>query len=56
MNIENLKCLVNSQTIMEASAIGMITFILGIIFIKISEKKKIKLKIKIIIEFIFHYF
>jgi uncharacterized membrane protein len=46
MNIENLKCLVNSQTIIEASVIGIITFVLGIIFIKISEKKEDKIKNK----------
>jgi uncharacterized membrane protein len=46
MNIENFKCLVNKQTIIEASAIGFITFILGIIFIKISEKKEDKVKNK----------
>lgn len=46
MNIENFKCLVNSQTIMEACVIGIITFILGLIFIKISEKKEDKVKNK----------
>jgi len=44
MDIENLKCLVNSQTIMEACVIGIITFILGLIFIKITEKKEDKNK------------
>ena len=46
MNIENFKCLVNINTIKEASIIGIITFVLGIVFIKMSEKKEDKNKKK----------
>jgi uncharacterized membrane protein len=44
MNLDNLKCLVNQKTIMEELVIGFITFTIGIIFIKISEKKENKNK------------
>lgn len=39
MNAKYFKCLIDSKTILEAYVIGLITLILGIIFIKISENK-----------------
>jgi uncharacterized membrane protein len=42
--MDTLKCLVNQKTLMEACIIGVITLIIGIICIKISEKKEDKQK------------
>jgi uncharacterized membrane protein len=42
----NFECLVNPKTIMEASIIGFITLVLGMSFIKFSEKKEDKNKSK----------